>query len=1427
MKSTRITILGNATLAALVVAAAATSLLLAAPGSAAPQYLYDGASQNADGGWDLPDKGSCGAGAGIATRPECIATRMPSYGSSATCTAAGGSWTTSTSAYCRDTVNTTAGTCVDTPGKDRVWNGAPDNLCVLTLKGYNRNQAVCEVQLGGVWSTWGSDKCIGAWIHKSSTDPVWDPSLLTGTTNPGPGDQCLRCHRSDTEWNTNRVRDVEAYVRTGHKNMARRVEQNSLDSHYGQPWGGPPFTCSNGVDETPEDCLGNGGTWDPTVYPSTDGLMVFDWPNADLDADVGAGVDPRNLRWIYGDWLAPLPRALYEAPASTSKVCTNPTYTTQSSCETNGFLWVFNAGMSYSCARCHTTGWTSDATIAPSGSGLLDKEPENSFPGITWPRTADATANVVNLSSGITGDANKYSSWDTFGIVCSRCHGSTIEANDPAGGSCAFTTSGSCTAAGGTWSSSSSSCSGANTMYTAGACAAAGGVWTAGNPQTAAFGRGATHVADLTTFDGINGGYCSNRALRNANKDTCEYFGGTWYSQCSDASGWTSARQCLDSAGCDNPVFSDPASCAAGGECSIPVYTRSATCTAGGGVWTAYSSANWKSKTPGNWAEGYCSVGGGVCAKPQYGSACNLSAPSVALGAAGTVTNGAHRVKVAIVTAEKGELPVSSQSSSLTVTTNQTINVTIPALYLPTELTCTEVRVYMTQAAGTTFYYAGSAGACNPTSTSVFNIDVSDDFLGAAAPNPATLALQFNSTAGSCAEVPAVSTDEESCREAGDRWASKWSNLFACMDAGGHWTGTRERRGQMITDLCMDCHRQETGGLPYDSTDPAGKLKVGPAHGTFDFVSHPHGNWFLNSPHAEFSGSYAEIGSAKFEYDMSGKYESWFLTEGEAANTGNGCTGCHNVHRSTVRETGDAHAIHEECTDCHAKNLGAIYHPPGKGTPLEAMAEEPAEACITCHMPRGRHLFRINPDPAYSTLPKAAITAQTSGDCTALGGTWSSGSSPGCTVNAPSASHDGYSRAVWVDVDMACGQCHGGGTQAAESTATTNPSNAYVTVADATGFLAGERIQIVGAGAVTYDDDGYSTGDFETYIKSIAGNQLNLLGRPALAVPNAKVIQNPTEYGAGYMPKSSLAALAAGIHNDQPVASFTYTLGNPNTLQVSFSAAGSTCGDSPANCDVFEWEFGDGATGSGLAPTHTYSGAGTWPVTLTVEQYGVGEASKTRSVTTYPQDLPPTISATCGFDANTWTLTITDTGSSDDHGLTQGVVNWGDGSLLSKDFAPPFGPFSHAYTNAGSFVASYTISDTVGQVKSKVCYATPGTFSIGGVVHQVDHTTGVGGVTIKVMNGATVATTVYTDASGSFQATNLKPATYDLLVTKSGWTFPAPGSTVLDTRVTVGPNDLALDIDATVDGAAPVPGRGKGNTKTKTTPASPPATKNR
>lgn len=853
-------------------------------------------------------------------------------------------------------------------------NGAQDPL-------YN-TQALCQAA-GHQWNS--GFTCTNYWYvgHYPYTDPdpcinpaahydadyiaehgapgVWDDQICRGNwqwvgTYPASSaadyrETCLRCH-NDKYYAEYPERQQDSYLMTGHKNMGRPVVTVS-DAHYtaGAPWSGA----------------------DGNEYATDSSGNVINWTTGEITV---GGTD-RQLYWIYDGWIAATPRAAYFTPAN---------------------VGTGKPGLSYSCGRCHMTGWTSDAVLQSS------KEPETSFPGITWDGVSVAVDGQVNLAGGVTGDTNPMSSWDQWGIQCSRCHGSQIRTD----------------------------------------------------------------------------------------------------------------RLCED---------------------LVTPCTSNANCTA---------------------------IGSGVCLDLKHH-------PNTAVGK---------------------------------------------------EIT------------------------------------------------------------------------------------------------GNLATGATQ------TSLCMDCHRQESGGLPYGlcedgttvctvdtacvgigggtcTTAPT-VLKVGDAHGTTDFVSHWHGDLFLNSPHGRFSGTFDQINDKTL-------YDTHFKNEGESfpfqGNQG-GCPQCHNVHKSTVAAANPAgEAIHEECTDCHAKSLGAVMHPAGGGTPLEHMATEPAEACVSCHMPEGYHLFRINTSASYSTIPDRPADQPS---CVAAGGTWNAGTSK-CTLwNAGTAVDDGYANAVWVDVDHACGQCHGGGTNA---------------------------------------------------------------------------VDNPPTDGAAYLTKVQLAGYAEGMHNDKPTVTFSTKLASPDTLTVSVNASGTACS---GTCNVYAWDWGDATpAGSGQIASHTYAAAGSYTITLTVTEYGVNSASKSKTVTVYTPDQPPTVAGTCTFNANTWTATVTDA-STDDNGIGQVTVNWGDGGMLSSDKTAPFGPFTHTFLKPGTFTIARKAIDTIGQqAVDTTCTASPAYFTIGGAVFASDTVTPVIRAKVQVKLGATTVRTVYTAPNGVFAAGSLKPGTYTLTVTKPGYTFTVPAATT-----TVGPDQF-------------------------------------
>lgn len=91
---------------------------------------------------------------------------------------------------------------------------------------------------------------------------------------------------------------------------------------------------------------------------------------------------------------------------------------------------------------------------------------------------------------------------------------------------------------------------------------------------------------------------------------------------------------------------------------------------------------------------------------------------------------------------------------------------------------------------------------------------------------------------------------------------------------------------------------------------------------------------------------------------------------------------------------------------------------------------------------------------------------------------------------------------------------------------------------------------------------------------------------------------------------SAMTPVTAFINNNAPQADFTYTV---NGQTVDFT-------DQSVNPALYNWDFGDGATSTAANPTHYYTAAGTYTVTLIVSN-GCGSDTTSMQVTTSAVDV--------------------------------------------------------------------------------------------------------------------------------------------------------------------------------------------------------------
>lgn len=201
-------------------------------------------------------------------------------------------------------------------------------------------------------------------------------------------------------------------------------------------------------------------------------------------------------------------------------------------------------------------------------------------------------------------------------------------------------------------------------------------------------------------------------------------------------------------------------------------------------------------------------------------------------------------------------------------------------------------------------------------------------------------------------------------------------------------------------------------------------------------------------------------------------------------------------------------------------------------------------------------------------------------------------------------------------------------------------------------------------------------------------------GSTATGVSPSHVFQSTGTYTVkltvsdGQASTESIVTIFAGIGNEAPIAVFdaTPTTGDAPLL-VSFDASGSS--DPDDDPLTYSWAFGDGTTGVGVSPTHTYVNGGVYTATLTVSD-GQASTTATKTITVIAPNVGPTASFTATPTSGDAALLVNfnASGSSDPENdpLTYSWT-FGDGGT-GTGVSP-----SHTYVTAGVYTATLTVSD--------------------------------------------------------------------------------------------------------------------------------------
>ena len=121
-----------------------------------------------------------------------------------------------------------------------------------------------------------------------------------------------------------------------------------------------------------------------------------------------------------------------------------------------------------------------------------------------------------------------------------------------------------------------------------------------------------------------------------------------------------------------------------------------------------------------------------------------------------------------------------------------------------------------------------------------------------------------------------------------------------------------------------------------------------------------------------------------------------------------------------------------------------------------------------------------------------------------------------------------------------------------------------------------------------------------------AGGQASfIVTAPALSIPASTVSVFVTPFGSdadSALTRTVTIDLTGPVNTTAPDAAFVFTPANPTAgASMAFDASATT--DEGVACGTcsYSWNFGDSSSGSGRIVTHIYAAAGTYVVTLTVQ----------------------------------------------------------------------------------------------------------------------------------------------------------------------------------------------------------------------------------